>query len=199
MLKLKIIVAGAKSVGKTSLIKRYCTGSFDMNTLSTIGVDFMVKTLKIDENTEIVFSLWDFAGESKFRQLFPSYCSGASGTLLLFDITNESSFEELNDWLKLINNASSGIIKFLIGSKTDLEDDRVISVKQALEFKKENNLDQFMETSAKTGNGVEKVFQMMAEFIIKKALIKCPFCGELIQKMDPLIFCSFCGKKLNTP
>ena len=190
MIKLKIIVAGAKSVGKTSLIRRYCTGSFMIDTLSTIGVDFMVKTLNI-EGTEVNFSIWDFAGENKFRQLFPSYCSGASGALLLFDVTNRDSFADINEWLELINNASGKIIKFLIASKCDL-DDWAISKEEVLKFQKQNNLETFVETSAKTGKNVDIVFKNIGKAIIEMSMRKCPNCGELVQK--EVLFCTFCSE-----
>lgn len=195
MIKLKIIAAGAKSVGKTSLIRRYCTGSFMIDTLSTIGVDFMVKTLNIEgenfEGTEVNFSIWDFAGENKFRQLFPSYCSGASGALLLFDITNGDSFADIIEWLELINNASGKIIKFLIAAKCDL-DDWALTREEVLKFQKDNNLEAFVETSAKTGKNVDIVFNNIGKAIIEMSMRKCPNCGELVQK--EVLFCTFCSE-----
>jgi len=193
MIKLKLVVAGAKAVGKTSLIRRYCTGTFSIDTLSTIGVDFMVKNVTID-GIEVHFSLWDFAGEHKFRLLFPSYCSGASGAIILFDITNQSTFDDLRDWLDLINNASDNIVKVLVASKCDLENLRQVSQQTAINFKNENKIDLFIETSAKTGKGVEDVFQQLGKLIIGKSLKKCPNCNELIPK--ELLFCTYCGSKI---
>ena len=195
MIKLKIIIAGAKAVGKTSLIRRYCTGAFSVDTLSTIGVDFMVKNVTLDNGLEIHFSLWDFAGEEKFRTLFPAYCSGASGALLLFDITQEATFADLNDWLKLINASSGDMVKILVGSKVDLEDQRKITNDTAEKFKADNNISEYIQTSAKTGQNVEEVFNTMAKIIVDKSLRKCPHCNELIPK--ELIFCTNCQEKLS--
>ena len=194
MIKLKIIVAGAKAVGKTSLIRRYCTGKFAVDTLSTIGVDFMVKNLKLDDGTEVHLSLWDFAGENKFRTLFPSYCSGASGALILFDITDEDSFADLNPWIELISKSSDKIVKLLIGSKADLKNQRKITTKKAEDFKKKQKLDLFLESSAKTGQNVEEIFNNMAKIIVERSLLKCPKCQELIPK--ELIFCTYCGENV---
>ncbi|MHA1339729.1 MAG: GTP-binding protein [Promethearchaeota archaeon] len=194
MIKLKIIVAGAKAVGKTSLIRRFCTGKFQTDTLSTIGVDFMTKNVKVND-VEVHFSIWDFAGEHKFRQLFPAYCSGASGAFILFDITNKDTFLDLEDWTNLLSScAAENIIKILIASKIDLEDKREISDDEALEFLKQKNLNAYIKTSAKTGVGVEEAFKQMAKLIIEQSLIKCPSCNELIPK--ELIFCTYCGEKV---
>ena len=115
MIKLKIVIGGSKGVGKTSLIRRAVDDRFDTDTLSTIGVEFEVKTVTVDDKSissgpvQVQFSIWDFAGENKFRQLFPAYCSGASATLILFDITDENSFQDLDNWFTLIKGAESDI------------------------------------------------------------------------------------------
>ena len=94
MIKLKVVIGGSKGVGKTSLIRRAVDGRFDADTLSTIGVEFEIKTITVNdpkistESIPVQFSIWDFAGEKKFRQLFPAYCSGASAALVLYDITD---------------------------------------------------------------------------------------------------------------
>lgn len=193
MIKLKTIVAGAKDVGKTSLIHRYVSGKFNVNTLSTIGVDFMTKNLQLD-GRDIHLSLWDFAGEKKFRVLFPSYCSGASGALILYDITSRNSFEDLKDWLSIINNSSGKIVKLLIGAKSDLKDQRKIPLEEAIKFQKANNIEEYIECSAKTGENVDKIFELLTRSILNSSLKNCPFCNELIPK--ELVFCQYCGKKL---
>ncbi len=190
---MKIIVAGAKDVGKTSLIHRYVSGKFNVNTLSTIGVDFLTKNLQLD-GRDVHLSLWDFAGEQKFRVLFPSYCSGASGALLLYDMTSRSSFEDLKDWLNLINNSSGKIVKLLIGSKSDLKDQRKISVDEAKQFQQANKIDEYLECSARTGDNVNIIFETLTRAILNSSLKNCPHCKELIPK--ELIFCQYCGRKL---
>ena len=192
MIKLKIIVGGAKDVGKTTLIKRYISGHFESDTLSTIGVDFMTKNLKIDDQ-EVHLSLWDFAGEEKFRILFPSYCSGASGALILYDITRRDTFKDVDDWMNLINTSSGKICKLLIGAKCDLEDKREISLAEGEKYGQEF-ADIFFESSSKTGQNVENIFTSLTRKILESSLRKCPHCGELIPK--ELLFCQFCGKKI---
>ncbi|MFX0028642.1 MAG: GTP-binding protein [Candidatus Hermodarchaeota archaeon] len=192
MIKFKVVVAGAKNVGKTSLLRRFATGKFEMSTLSTIGVDFETKKVIVDD-TEILLNIWDFAGEKKFRLLFPSYVSGASGALMLYDVSNQDSLNDLYDWINVISSVpNSPKTKILIEAKNDLkrkvkeEDAKVI-------FEKFNFQGELISTSAKTGENVEEAFKMLGREILKNSLRKCPNCG----KMYPieLKFCQYCGSK----
>ncbi|MBN2154767.1 MAG: GTP-binding protein [Candidatus Lokiarchaeota archaeon] len=200
MIKLKIVIGGSKGVGKTSLIRRAVDDRFEADTLSTIGVEFEVKTITVNDPSaspdpiKLQFSIWDFAGENKFRQLFPAYCSGASAAFLLFDITDPSSFQDLDNWLSLVKNAESDLIICLIASKIDLEDQRQISRKHALKFKKKHKMDLYKETSAKEGLGIQEAFDEIAKILVKRSLQTCPHCGQKISKN--LILCTHCGKKV---
>ena len=193
MIKLKIIVAGAKDVGKTSLIRRYIHGTFQTDVKSTIGVDFMTKQLE-SNGSKVRLSIWDFGGEEKFRSLFPSYCSGASAAIILFDITDRESFNDLNNWLELIEGAAGTIIKMLIGSKHDLVDQAIISQEEIDSLIDKHNFDLFMYTSAKTGENVKDLFTKLTQKIIDTNLRECPHCHELIAQN--LYFCTFCGKEI---
>lgn len=192
MIKFKVVVAGAKNVGKTSLLRRFATGKFEVSTLSTIGVDFETKKIIIDD-TEILFNIWDFAGEKKFRLLFPSYISGASGALMLYDVSNKDSLNDLYDWINLISNVPNPPkTRILIEAKNDLK--RKIKEEESQEiFEKYNFQGEIISTSAKTGENVEKAFQMLGREILKNSLQKCTNCG----KMYPieLKFCQYCGSK----
>ena len=192
MIKFKVVVAGAKNVGKTSLLRRFATGKFEVSTLSTIGVDFETKKIIIDD-TEILLNIWDFAGEKKFRLLFPSYVSGASGALMLYDVSNRDSLDDLYDWINVISSVpNSPKTRILIEAKNDLK--RKIKEEEAQEiFEKYNFQGEIISTSAKTGENVEKAFQMLGREILKNSLQKCTNCG----KMYPieLKFCQYCGSK----
>lgn len=194
LLKFKIVVAGAKNVGKTSLIRKYSTGKFHSDLLSTIGVDFETKKVEIDD-TDILLNIWDFAGEKKFRVLLPSYVSGASGALMLYDITNKDSLIDLHDWMKVISSVpNSPKTKLLLEAKCDLEDQREVLKEEGEKlFKQYNFQGEILGTSAKTGENVEKVFEMLGREILDKSLKKCPNCGNLYPIEQK--FCQYCGRK----
>ena len=194
LLKFKVVVSGAKDAGKTSLIRRYATGKFHADLLSTIGVDFETKKVNVD-GTDILLNIWDFAGEKKFRVLLPSYVSGASGALMLYDITNPDTLIDLKDWINVITSVpNSPKTKLLIEAKIDLENQRKVSKEDGMKlFKKHNFQGEILGTSAKTGENVEKAFEMLGREILVNSLKKCPSCGRhypLEQK-----FCQYCGRK----
>jgi len=194
MIKFKVVVAGAKNVGKTSLLRRFATGKFERSTLSTIGVDFETKKVVVDD-TEILLNIWDFAGEKKFRLLFPSYVSGASGALMLYDITNEDSLDDLYDWINVISSVpNSPKTKILIEAKCDLK--RKVKRETALKiFDKFKFQGEMLGTSAKTGENVEKAFEMLGREILKNSLKRCSNCGKHYPL--ELKFCQYCGSKTN--
>lgn len=192
MIKFKVVVAGAKNVGKTSLLRRFATGKFEKSTLSTIGVDFETKKVVVDD-TEILLNIWDFAGEKKFRLLFPSYVSGASGALMLYDITNKESVNDLFDWINVISSVPNPPkTKILIEAKIDLK--RKVQREEAEKiFKKYKFQGEILSTSSKTGENVEKAFEMLGREILKTSLKKCPNCEKLYPL--ELKFCQYCGFK----
>lgn len=193
MIKLKIIVGGAKNVGKSSLIRRYIHGTFKTDVKATIGVDFLTKQVDVGDK-KARLSIWDFGGEEKFRSLFPSYCSGASAAIILFDITNRESFNDVNNWLELIENSAGNIVKMLVGSKYDLVENRAISDEEIKSFADKKYFNLFTYSSAKTGENVDNLFEKITRLVIATNLMECTHCKELISK--ELHFCTFCGKEL---
>ena len=191
--KFKILIFGDGGVGKTTFVNRYLTGVYTTGSI-TIGVDFHIKLLEIDGD-EITLRIWDFAGEQKFRILFPSYVSGASGALVLYDITNKESLYDLESWINIIDNVESPPrTRILIEHKIDLEDQRVVTRKEANKFHKKYNFQgEIIGASAKTGENVEDVFQILGREILKNSLRKCPNCGNHYPL--ELKFCQYCGTK----
>lgn len=201
MYQFKIILAGDKNVGKSSLLVRFCDNKFTEGLKETIGVDFKKKNFDINYDSKdlpITLNIWDFGGEEKFRTLFPPYIKGATAALILFDTTNKESLYGVENWVKIIDeNASENVIKLIIATKIDLKDKREVSKEEAIKFceKYTPNKEIFM-TSSKTGQNVEETFLNMAKELIEINLQKCKECGEFISRK--LKKCNFCGKKIET-
>jgi Ras-related protein Rab-11A len=153
-------VIGDSGVGKSNLIDRYTKDQFRVETKTTIGVEFGHKNIKID-GKEIKAQIWDTAGQERFRALTRGYYRGAYGALLVYSITNRTSFENVDAWLQeLVSYADPGIMVMLVGNKSDLEEHRDVSTEEAMEFAQKNKL-HFMETSAKDNSNVSEAFEKL--------------------------------------
>ncbi len=194
MLKYKIIIAGSKNVGKSSLIARFCDDVFYEKTKETIGVSFERKKIEIKDNLIIETTIWDFGGEEKYRILFPSYIKGASAALILYDTTRKQTLDDVKNWVELIDSNSKDMIKVTIGTKIDLKEQREVSKNDIIKMSKKLNCDgEPIGTSAKTGENVEKAFLYVATELVNRNLQECKSCGEYFQKK--INFCNYCGEK----
>jgi len=193
MLKYKLVLAGQSGVGKSSLIARFCDNVFHEKTKSTIGVAFKKKTINIDNKIDIELNIWDFGGEERYRTLFPSYCNGASAAFLVYDTTDKESLNDIENWAKIIDeNAPENVVKVIVGTKIDLEDQRVITKADIKKFCEVFNcIGDPIETSSKTGENVEKAFLNIARLIIFTFLQACKNCGQIFAKK--LKICKHCG------
>ena len=201
MLKYKIIIAGAKNVGKSSFIARFCDNIFKEDMKATIGVDFKRKNITVKgshKDISLELNIWDFAGEEKYRTLFPAYANGASAAFLLFDTTNKESLDDIGNWVKIIDgNANFNIVKQVIATKIDLKSEREVFKKDSTEFcQKYDWFTEVTSTSSKTGENVEEAFLFVAKKIIKNNLQICKPCGEVFNKK--LKNCQYCGAKVET-
>ena len=165
----KSIVVGDGGVGKTALTLRFSKGFFTEDYKMTIGVDFHVKTISIDTSEGAIkckLQLWDTGGQERFSSIRPMYYRGSLGTILVFDLTNSASFEHLPQWIEEVRaNIKAEIPVLLVGNKSDLVDQRAVSIKEISKFIKDFNL-YYMETSAKTGDGVGDCFYILACLMI---------------------------------
>jgi Ras-related protein Rab-1A len=194
MFKYKIILAGAKNVGKSSLIARYCDNVFNENMMDTIGVAFKRKKIDLEDQLSLDVNIWDMGGEEKYKSLFPQYIKGATAALILYDTTRKETIEDVSSWVQIINDyGNEDIIKILIGTKIDLKDQREITKKEAEKHCAEHNWSaEVIETSAKTGENVEDTFLNVANEIVGIYFQKCSGCGDYFSKK--LKICSNCGK-----
>lgn len=154
----KLIIIGDSGTGKSSLLSRFADDVYTDSYISTIGVDFKIKTIDIDGKL-CKLQIWDTAGQERFRTITSSYYRGAHGILLVFDITNPESFVNLTSWLKEVTNyASETVNLILVGTKSDLAaDKRKISYTDAIEFAKAHNME-YIETSAKSSINIDTAF-----------------------------------------
>jgi len=168
-IKYKIVICGEAVVGKTCLVMRYTENKF-METKSTIGVAFAVKDVHTDEQGKIRLQIWDFAGEERFRTLLGPFCIGASGAIMLFDLTKPDSFTHLDDWMDIVRSHTgesdrigkkTAIPVVLAGSKKDLlkGPERLVKKETLNAFMKKNAVTSYHEISSKTGENVEVVFK----------------------------------------
>ncbi|MHA1292307.1 MAG: Rab family GTPase [Promethearchaeota archaeon] len=198
-LKYKIVLAGAKDVGKSSLIARFCDNVFNENMRTTIGVSFKRKKIPLPDlhkKLAIEVNIWDFGGEEKYRTLFPAYVNGAAAALILFDTTDRKTLDDIDNWVDIIKeNTDSDIVMLLIGTKIDLKDQRQITNKQAREiYDKCDWCIDIIETSAKTGENVEEAFLTVAKEIVKRKMQLCKNCKKYFSKK--LKFCNYCGEQV---
>ncbi len=166
--KLSFVVIGDTGVGKSCLLLQFVDRRFSAVHDLTIGVDFGSRIIDLD-GERVKLQIWDTAGQESFRSIARSYYRDAAGALLVFDVTRRETFKHLEKWLQETRQfASQQICITLVGNKTDLNKKRAITREEAEEFAKEFDLT-YIETSAKTADGVDEAFMGTAERISKKA------------------------------
>lgn len=163
----KIVIFGDAGCGKTTLTQRYLTNLFKSDSTMTIGVDFEVKSLDIDEK-KVKLQIWDFGGEERFRFLLPTYVKGASGGLFMYDVTNYSSLAHIDDWLTIIKKEADALFPIVVaGGKGDLAEDREVSAEEGINISKSRDVDAFIECSSKTGENVEETFETLTRLMLQ--------------------------------
>lgn len=166
----KVVVVGDERVGKTSLIVRFTEKRFTGEYKPTIGIDFAGKFVPFGKlNLNLI--IWDIGGQEKYKILRRHYLEGARGAILVYDITNKTSFGNVNKWLGDLEKYCGQVPIILVGNKSDLNNERKVSSDQGSGFAEEAKLE-FLETSAKSGSGVKDVFNMIAESIVEKYVPK---------------------------
>merc|ERR550539_115897 len=160
--KYKLVFLGEQAVGKTSVITRFMYDTFDNNYQATIGIDFLSKTMYLEDRT-VRLQLWDTAGQERFRSLIPSYIRDASGAIVVYDISNRASFLNTSKWIDDVRaERGNDVVICLVGNKTDLgADKRQVSTEEGEEKAKKEGL-LFMECSAKAGYNVKSLFRKLA-------------------------------------
>ena len=162
--KYKIMVLGESRVGKTSLIKKYTKDQFGGVYLTTVGMDFQDKIIDI-EDKKVRLQIWDTAGQERFRNVTKSYFQSSHGFVLVYDITDETTFEKTNFWMDQIKlNGIENAKLILVGNKCDLSNERKVSIEEGEKRAKDNNI-KFFESSAKDGTNVNEMFLELGKLI----------------------------------
>jgi len=165
--QFKLVLLGQAGVGKSNLVLRFVKGEFHENNESTIGAAFLTQTVPLGD-VMVKFEIWDTAGQERFNSLAPMYYRGAQAALVVYDITNESSFSRAKSWVKeLQTQGAPKMVIALVGNKCDLEDGRRIKAEEAQAYADENGI-LFMETSAKTAQNVTEIFEQIAKTLPKE-------------------------------
>jgi len=159
--KYKLVFLGDQSVGKTSIITRFMYDTFDSTYQATIGIDFLSKTMYLEDRT-VRLQLWDTAGQERFRSLIPSYIRDSSVAVIVYDITNRQSFLNTAKWIDDVRTErGNDVIMMLVGNKTDLAEKRQVSLEEGEQRAKEHEI-MFIETSAKAGFNIKALFRKVA-------------------------------------
>ena len=164
---LKYIIIGDASVGKSNLLMKFTENKFNESYQATIGVEFGAKNLDINKKTYRI-QIWDTAGQENFHSITRSYYKNSVCAMVVYDITSRKSFDNVLNWIEEVqNNSSKTILIVLVGNKIDLKENRDISFDEGKELANRNGII-FMETSAKTGEGVEEIFKKTVQEISRK-------------------------------
>ena len=160
ILDFGVILLGDSNSGKTSIVNKFIDGTFSNKIKCTIDIGWKLKNLKIDKNLYAKLNVYDTAGQERYRSLTKSFYNKANGIILVFDLSNEKSFSNLNSWMKEINDNTGNVEIILVGNKSDLENRQVTKTK-AENYAKDKNL-KYIETSAKEGTNILLLFEELS-------------------------------------
>ena len=166
--RYKIVMLGDGAVGKTAMTTRFTQNFFDADYKRTIGSDFAIKRLTIDDiDAQVTLQVWDLAGQPRFESVRQGFYRGARGGLLLYDVTRRRTFLNIENWKEeAFTNLQKEVPLVLVANKVDLEDSRVISTNEGEEYAKENNFI-YVESSALTGENVEDAYVNLCKIMVE--------------------------------
>lgn len=167
----KVCILGNGSVGKTSMVLQYTENKFKQNYIMTIGSNFAIKIVRYSEDIICRLQLWDLAGQKTFSFVRPGFYQGSFAAIYVFDLTNRESFKDIERWVEESDQYIPGVPRVLVGNKSDLAEERVVSKSEGKELAQMLGA-RYYETSAKTGDGLDQVFEDLNEVLIQIHVFK---------------------------
>ncbi|KAL1489366.1 hypothetical protein ABEB36_014279 [Hypothenemus hampei] len=164
----KLLIIGDSGVGKSSLLLRFSDNTFTGSYITTIGVDFKIKTVNID-GQKVKLQIWDTAGQERFRTITSTYYRGTHGVIIVYDVTNGDTFANVKRWLHEIDQNCEVVNRVLVGNKNDTPDRKVVLTEDAQRFADTMNI-QLFETSAKDNINVEEMFMAITRLVLRSKL-----------------------------
>jgi len=163
----KVLLLGDTTVGKTCFLMKYTDKTFQDIHMATIGLDYRLKTMKLKSGKDIKLQIWDTAGQDRFRAITKNYYKGSHGIILIYDVTNLQTFENVKNWVSQIREeAANNVVIYIAANKIDMEAERKVSQKEGESLAQELGFP-FMETSAKSGININETFEDLVERIDK--------------------------------
>ncbi|OMO93046.1 Small GTPase superfamily [Corchorus olitorius] len=159
-LRVKLVLLGDSGVGKSCIVLRFVRGQFDPTSKVTVGASFLSQTIALQDSTTVKFEIWDTAGQERYAALAPLYYRGAGVAVIVYDITSPESFTKAQYWVKeLQKHGSPDIVMALVGNKADLQEKREVPVQDGKDYAEKNGMF-FIETSAKTADNINQLFEV---------------------------------------
>ena len=166
----KVLLLGSAAVGKTSLVQRFVHDRFDSSYLMTIGMEPSEKHVDLKDGTRVALSIWDLAGQDRFRFIRPTFYKGAKAALLVFDLTRSTTLKDIRKWDKeFLDNCGSKVVKVLVGNKDDLKKEKSISKQECEDMNTKTKSKMYFTTSALSGKHVDEAFLKIAELLVQQA------------------------------
>jgi small GTP-binding protein len=179
MKRIRAVLCGEDSVGKSSIIKRFATGTFSDSTSETVAGAFHSQLVRFNNET-LALEIWDTAGSERYHSVIPSFFKNAAAVVVVYDLTSRPSFDNVPYWLNFArDNTPESAGYFLVRNKTDLFSDRAVAFEEGKALSDGHKLAAFAETSAKTGKSIDNLFTMLAD-VRPKRFVEAKVRGEVI-------------------